>query len=145
MELDTCFSLASSAALLGWLCLTLLPRWRWSAGVIGPLLVPALLAVVYGVLIVPRLFQSEGGFGSLDAVAKLFETRELLLAGWIHYLAFDLFIGSWEVRDARRLGIPHLLVLPCLALTFLLGPIGLALYLGLRASKKRMLIDDGIA
>ena len=143
MDLDTCFSIASSAALLGWLFLALLPRWRWSAGVIGPVLVPGLLALVYGVLIVPRLFQSEGGFGSLDGVARLFEDRELLLAGWIHYLAFDLFIGSWEVRDARRLGIHHGAVLPCLALTFLLGPIGLALYLGLRARKQGLLIDDG--
>jgi hypothetical protein len=59
----------------------------------------------------------------------LFTDRWLVLAGWVHYLAFDLFIGSWQVRDARRNHVPFLLVLPCLVLTFLFGPIGLLLYL----------------
>lgn len=53
-------------------------------------------------------------------------------AGWTHYLAFDLFIGGWEVRDARQRGIPHLLVVPVLVLTFLVGPAGLLLYLAIR-------------
>ena len=56
----------------------------------------------------------------------------MLLAGWTHYLAFDLFIGGWEVRDAQRRGIPHLLVVPALVLTFLFGPAGLLLYLAIR-------------
>ena len=60
----------------------------------------------------------------------------MLLAGWIHYLAFDLLIGSWEVRDARELGIPHLFVVPCLFLTFMFGPAGWLLYRGVRASRK---------
>jgi hypothetical protein len=62
-----------------------------------------------------------------------------LLAGWTHYLAFDLFIGGWEVRDAQRRGVPHLFIVPALVLTFLLGPAGLLLYLATRwfASRKR--------
>ncbi len=59
----------------------------------------------------------------------LFTDRWLVLAGWVHYLAFDLFIGSWQVRDARRNRVPFVLVVPCLVLTFLFGPIGLLLYL----------------
>jgi hypothetical protein len=67
----------------------------------------------------------------------------MLLAGWIHYLAFDLFIGSWEVRDAQRLGLNHLLVIPCLALTFLFGPIGLMLYFLIRlAAKKQTVLEN---
>ena len=41
---------------------------------------------------------AQGGFGTLEGVAELLSNRWLLLAGWIHYLASDLFIGSWEVR-----------------------------------------------
>ena len=52
----------------------------------------------------------------------------MLVAGWVHYLAFDLFVGSWEVRDARESGVPHVFVVPALALTFLFGPAGLLLY-----------------
>ena len=66
----------------------------------------------------------------------------MLLAGWIHYLAFDLFIGGWETRDAVRNGIPHLLVIPCLLLTFMLGPIGLLAYFALRSGRLRALRLD---
>ena len=67
----------------------------------------------------------------------LFQKQELLLAGWVHYLAFDLFIGAWETRDAQRNQIPHLVVIPCLVMTFMLGPIGLLFYLAIRTAKTR--------
>ena len=73
-----------------------------------------------------------------------FSVEQTMLAGWVHYLVFDLFVGAWEVRDARRVGVHHLLVVPCLALTFMAGPIGLLLYLGLRAGIARRLgLDEG--
>ena len=62
----------------------------------------------------------------------LFTSPFAVLAGWVHYLAFELFVGAWEVRDARRRNVPHLLVVPCLALTLMLGPAGLMSYLMLR-------------
>jgi hypothetical protein len=70
-------------------------------------------------------------------VAALFENRWLLLAGWVHYLAFDLLVGAWEARTARREGIPHLLLLPCLLTTFLFGPAGYLMFQALRASRQR--------
>jgi hypothetical protein len=84
--------------------------------------------------------RSDGGFESLEPVARLFANRWLLLAGWVHYLAFDLFVGSWEVRDARSHNIPHWLVLPCLFLTFLFGPAGWLLYMAVRAVRGRAMI-----
>jgi len=145
MTPEVLFSLANGVALPGWLLLVFLPRWRWSARLVSSVLIPALLGSVYLVLIV-RSFSGDGGggFGSLAQVAALFENPWALLAGWIHYLAFDLFIGAWEVRDAQRIGIHHLLVVPCLVLTFMLGPVGLLLYLVLRgAIKKRIWLDEG--
>jgi hypothetical protein len=75
---------------------------------------------------------STGGFSSLSAVAALFADPWLLLAGWIHYLAFDLIVGGWEVRDARRRSISHGLVVPCLFLTFMFGPAGWLAYMTVR-------------
>jgi len=66
---------------------------------------------------------------------RLFTKPEIALAGWIHYLAFDLFVGSWEVRTARSERIPILIVLPCLLLTFLFGPAGYLAFTGLRAAR----------
>jgi hypothetical protein len=129
----------------GWLLLLLVPRWRWGTDFVAPVLIPGLLALLYLGLMIGNLSGAEGGFGSLDEVARLFQNRSLLLAGWIHYLAFDLFIGSWEVRDAQRLGIHHGLVMPCLVFTFLLGPVGLLLYGIVRGTKRRVLIDGSTA
>ena len=100
-------------------------------------LLPLSLGVVYVVLIASHIGDSGGGFGSLDAVSRLFQNQYLLLAGWIHYLAFDLMVGCWEWRDARLAGISHLFVAPCLLLTFLLGPAGLLLYTLVRWTLKR--------
>jgi hypothetical protein len=96
-------------------------------------------------LIAARWAGAEGGFSSLEDVRRLFADPYLLLAGWVHYLAFDLFVGAWEVRDAQRLGIPHLLVVPCLVLTFLFGPAGLLLYGIVRAVRTRRIVIDEAA
>lgn len=143
MPLETIFSACGMVAMLGWLLLIFVPRWKWTARFIAACLVPLALAVVYLVLVVTHFGQSEGGFGSLAEVSLLFRNPHNLLAGWIHYLAFDLFIGAWEVRDAQSVGLHHLLVVPCLVLTFLLGPIGLLLYFVLRWSLKRKLLVGG--
>lgn len=133
MNPESLFSLAGLLALSGWVLLAVVPRWRWTMA-IAAVALPLALAGLYLGLVFANLFGAEGGFGSLADVARLFEDRWVLLAGWVHYLAFDLFIGAWEVRDAQRLDIPHVAVLPCLALTFLLGPAGLLLYFLIRAT-----------
>ena len=144
MSAESLFSHAGNLALIGWLLLVLLPRWQYSARLISGLIIPVLMGFLYGWLIVNHIGSTEGGFGSLAEVSALFSNDFLLLAGWVHYLAFDLFIGSWEVRDSERHGIHHLLVVPCLLLTFLLGPIGLVLYLAIRAGwKQQWLLENG--
>jgi hypothetical protein len=140
MSAETLFSICSTLVLPGWLLLVFAPRWKWSARIIAGGVIPLLLALVYLYLLVAHFGESGGGFGSLAQVSQLFQNPYALLAGWVHYLAFDLFIGSWEVRDSQRLGIHHLLVVPCLALTFLFGPVGLLLYFLLRLIMKRRFI-----
>src|SRR5207245_1585143 len=97
---------------------------------------PLLLATAYLALIIANFRKNQGGFGSLEQVARLFQNPYLLLAGWIHYLAFDLFTGAWEVRDAARQRITHAVVIPCLVLTFLFGPIGLLTWFLIRSSMR---------
>ena len=134
MTAEQLFSILNLMTMAAWLALLLLPRVRWTATLV-PVVMPLLLAIVYTVLVAATLAGSEGGFSSLAGVRTLFDNPWVLLAGWTHYLAFDLFIGGWEVRDAQRRGIPHLLVVPALVLTFLLGPAGLLLYLAIRRFK----------
>jgi hypothetical protein len=131
MTPEQLFSILNLMALAAWLPLVFLPRARWATTLV-PVAMPVLLAVVYVALVASTLPWREGGFSSLAAVSALFRDPWALLAGWTHYLAFDLFIGGWEVRDAQASGIPHLLVVPALVLTFLFGPAGLLLYLAVR-------------
>ncbi len=131
MSPNQIFSLVNLIALAAWLLLAILPRRRITAIVAGTA-VPVLMAIVYTAILLIMWRGSEGGFSSLADVQLLFGNPWLLLAGWTHYLVFDLFIGTWEVRDAQERGIPHLLVLPCLALTFLFGPAGWLLYRAVR-------------
>lgn len=94
---------------------------------------PALLGVAYLLLIVTGFGEAQGGgFGSIAEVRALFASDAALAAGWLHYLAFDLFVGSWEAEDAAARRVPAVLVVPCLVLTLLAGPVGLLLYLLLR-------------
>jgi hypothetical protein len=136
MNPEKLFSLCGAAILPCWLLLVFLPRWSWTQR-ITTFVAPLLLAALYAWLLLTGPKAPGGGFNSLQQVAALFSVPAALLAGWIHYLAFDLFIGSWEVRDSQRLKISHWLVVPCLVLTFLFGPIGLALYLVLRAGLRK--------
>ena len=132
MTAEQLFSILNLTTVAAWLPLVFLPRLRWAVTVV-PVVMPFLLAVIYVVLVAATLGRSEGGFSSLAAVRALFGNPWALLAGWTHYLAFDLFIGGWEVRDAQQRGIPHLLIVPALVLTFFFGPAGLLFYLAIRS------------
>ena len=139
-QLETLFSLCGAMAMLGWAALALLPGQKLVVEVIARLVIPALIGLVYITVMVTHMGDSPegGGFGSLAEVKTLFTVDALILGGWVHYLAFDLFVGSWEVSDARKNGVNHLLVLPCLALTLMAGPAGLVLYLIIRTVVTRV-------
>jgi hypothetical protein len=135
--LEALFSAANLLALTGWAALLaspLMPRIApWAGGVV----VPLVLASGYTALVLGFWSRASGGFSSLADVATLFETQQLLLAGWIHYLAFDLFVGTWITVTARRDGIPHWMTVPVLALTFLFGPAGFLAFQALRLARGR--------
>ncbi len=145
MMADDMFLVGGRLAMAGWLLLIFVPRWRGLAQVAAGLAIPALLSVGYSALILVWWSRSGGGFGSLAEVGALFRTPELLLAGWIHYLAFDLFVGAWVARESRRDGVPHLAVVPVLVLTFLFGPAGYLASLAVRAAWRAGRIEGSAA
>jgi hypothetical protein len=132
---DTLFAVVNPLPLPAWLLLVLAPRWRYTIPVVRLAVVP-LLAIAYGVLIAARFGASSGDFNSLAGVQALFADPHLLLAGWIHYLAFDLFVGSWIVEDALERGVPAWMRIVPLPFTLMFGPVGLLLYFALRATRR---------
>lgn len=135
LDAETLFSVTNALTSIGWLCLLASPLLPRLADVAAGVVIPLMLSVIYASLIMAFWTRAEGGFDTLPNVMLLFTDEEVALAGWTHFLAFDLFIGAWIVRTARREGVAFLLVAPCLVFTFLLGPIGFLLFSALRAAR----------
>jgi len=136
MTPDSLFQIASTVVLPGWLALAFAPLARARCVLIARI-IAVLLSGMYVSLLAAGL-AGEGppagaSFDTLEGVRLLLSSPAALLAGWVHYLVFDLWVGSWEAEDDA---LPHGLLLPCLALTFLAGPTGLLLYHLLKAARK---------
>ena len=128
MNFALVFSMANTAALIGWLVLALGPRRPVVLAALQFGLIGA-LTIAYCVLVFAFFFRVQGGgFGSIAQVRALFQSDATLVAGWLHYLAFDLFVGMYIARQSDALGTPRLLQVPMLVATFMFGPLGLLLF-----------------
>ncbi len=143
MTPDIIFSICSSIAMIGWLVLIIVsPFWFDSDKLlIGAVI--TLFAIVYTWLIAQSLQPGDfEKFGTLDGVMSLFTNKTAVTAGWVHYLAFDLMTGIWIKKNSVKYGFSHWLIIPCLLCTFMLGPLGLLLYLVMRLIKTKQYFAD---
>jgi len=93
--------------------------------------VPFVLSTLYAVLVLSHFSEAGGGFGSLSEVRQLFTNDMVLVAGWVHYLAFDLFIGAWTAAMMDRAGVSRIIQGFVLPVIFLFGPAGFVLALAI--------------
>lgn len=142
MSADQIFQICNSIAPIGWILLVFLPKWEWTQRIVVAGILPLLLGIVYLSIILLHFGDSGGDFNSLNGVMQLFTSKWGVTAGWIHYLAFDLFIGSWELSNGQKNGIHHLALVPSLLLTFLFGPIGLIVYFVTRFVKTKKFVHE---
>jgi hypothetical protein len=128
-----------------------LPRWRWTGRIVGSPYVTAVPAVLYAGLVLPRLGEIWPAVSSpsLSGVAMLLASPAGATIAWVHFLAFDLFVGRWIYLDSRERGLSSWLMAPVLFLTLMLGPAGFLLYLlarsllGLAAPRRHSLPTSG--
>jgi hypothetical protein len=123
--------------LVGWLAMVLAPRTRFTRWLVESDVLPLGIGVLYLGLVAPHLPGLLREFDSLAHIGAALQRPGMLLAAWIHYLAFDFLVGRVVLADAQRRGVPHLLVAPCLLLTFLLGPVGYLAYAAVRLLSRR--------
>jgi Domain of unknown function (DUF4281) len=136
MSPDLVFSIANAGALACWLALVVLPRWPWLTRTLGFGWI-GFLSLAYSVIVALRFFGVDGGgFNSIGQVRALFADDWTLTAGWIHYLAFDLFVGLWIARKLDGHGVHRLIQAPVLLLTFMFGPAGLMTYYAMAGAKR---------
>lgn len=146
MTTELLFSLLNLSVMPAWALLIVAPKWSVTEKLVHSMLYPVGLGLFYaavmGVAMIGGVtgnvaFEGEVSFTTLEGVRNIFGNDMGVLVGWSHYLVFDLFAGAWEARDARRRGFNHFILIPCLLLTYMLGPVGLALYLVLRVVMKK--------
>jgi len=132
MNTASLFNFFNSAILLPWALLLFLPKWKGTQKMIEWHLPVLILGIVYLILLVTDFFIISSGspidFLSLTGIKAAFTRDEVMLIGWVHYLAFDLFVGIWESVDAQKNELSHFLLVPCLILTLMYGPVGFVLY-----------------
>ena len=141
MNFDLILNAVNLSVMPAWALLIFAPNWDLTKKLVHSMLYPVILGAVYvGILILLLFFgmgSPDGSFSSIEGIRALFSVDGGIVVGWAHYLVFDLFVGAWEARDAKRRGFSHWLLIPCLALTFMFGPTGLLLYLLLRWLTKK--------
>ncbi len=143
MPLETLFKVANYAIIPFWLLLIIAPRWSWTQRLVHGPVVLLLLTPIYAYMLFGYGQAPEGmEFRSLYGVMVGFSVPHIVVAGWIHYLIFDLFVGAWITRDSQRRGVSHFLVIPCVIATLMIGPIGLLFYVLVRFFGKRVLEFD---
>lgn len=121
-----------------WALMIFLPKWKVTQILIKFKVIPLILSLIYGFYIIQAI--QIGGmmdFGSLSSVMTLLTEENAALAGWIHYLAFDLLVGMWIVNQNKTLQIHQLIIAPCLFATFMFGPIGFLLFMIIKTLKQK--------
>ncbi|MEM9049481.1 MAG: ABA4-like family protein [Pseudomonadota bacterium] len=135
MSWDEMFGLSSALAMVGWMLLLFAPRRRFVLAAAG-FAIPVLLSVGYTLIMMQYFFAAGGGFDSIAAVRALFASDPVLVAGWQHFLAYDLFLGAWIARRLDQADITRILQWPVLGMCFMAGPIGFLFGLGLEAATR---------
>jgi hypothetical protein len=122
-----------------WFLMIFLPRARWTRRIMESPLVVVAPALLYTALVIPviREVLPIVNQPSLTAVAALLGSPAGATIGWVHFLAFDLFVGRWVYLDSRDRDLSPWLMAPVLYLTLMLGPLGFSLYLAVRAMAAR--------
>ncbi|WP_066310059.1 ABA4-like family protein [Aquimarina aggregata] len=132
------FSMVGMIAMPMWVLMIFLPKWKVTRFLIDYKVIPLFLSVIYAIYIFQAILI--GGwmdFGSLTSVMALFTEENAVLAGWVHYLAFDLIVGMWMLDQNKKVGIHQLLMAPCLFGTFMFGPVGFLLFIILKTLKQK--------
>jgi len=142
MDNASIFSTINTIALISWVVLLIFPFSQLIKKILLGLVVIG-FALLY-VFLITQTFDANAmeSFGSLAGIAGMFQNETALLAGWVHYLAFDLMVGLYITHNAEKHGINRFVLIPCLFFTFMLGPLGLLLYVIIRSIYTKRYFED---
>ncbi len=132
------FSFAGAITFPMWILMITIPNWKVTQFLMQKRVIPIILSILYFFYVVQEFFSSGMmDFGTLASVMNIFTKESAVLAGWLHYLAFDLLIGIWMLEQNKNIQISSLVMLPCLLGTFMFGPFGFLLFTIIKTVKTK--------
>ena len=117
-----------------WIMLIIIPNSRITQILINSVIIPLVLSLAYvyviyqAILLEEPIFDTFKIYLSLENLYTIFATESFLLVFWLHFLALNLFLGSWISRDGVKYNMSRSLVFVPLILVYFTGPLGLVLY-----------------
>ena len=121
-----------------WFMIIIIPNSRITQLFVNSIVLPLILATAYvyviyqGILLDEPILDVLKLYLSLDNLYTVFATENFLLIFWIHFLALNLFLGSWVSRDGIKYNMSRSVITIPLILIYFTGPFGLVLYWLLR-------------
>lgn len=127
--IQTVFTICNSTIVIAWLILMFAPKWKLTMPILRTFWIGTLCSI-YSVIVISGISNFKpDSFSTLENIRAIFQEDVALTAGWIHYLAFDLFVGTYIVQDAITKNISRWKYTICLPFTFMFGPVGYLMYL----------------
>ena len=139
MNPDLLFTIINFLALLIWLMLFFAPFSRLYNIFIRSGLIFIVFGIAYAIIMISFFNVDPRNLNSLEGVKSLLNNDWAFVAGWIHYLAFDLLAGIWILNDSVKAGIKRGWIIVPLIFTFMAGPLGLLLYFIIKAIQRKSL------
>ena len=139
MNPDFLFLMFNGLALVCWLPLFIFPYHPMTLKYVQSFAVPIVFAIVYIFCLTNTIVSSDmlHGLNTLDDLRVLFDNKWGFLTGWVHYLCFDFAIGSYIIIGSKKIRLQRAVVIGCLVLCFMLGPLGFLAYRAFKSFKTR--------
>ena len=149
LTFENIYLYSSFGVLPFWLLLIFIPNSKITQIFVSSIILPIILSTAYIYVLYQSILLDDPFFDvfklylSIDNLYTTFATESFLLFFWIHFLALNLFLGSWVSKDSIKYNIPRKVTFFPLILIYFSGPIGLVLYWFFRIfySKKIALHD----
>ena len=130
MNYEIIFNIYNTGILIFWFFLLVFPKSKLTQKMTDFPWIPLVIAFgyIYFLGTSDSIFSVD--FSSLSALTEMFQNSNPrgVAAGWLHYLAFDFWVGCWILRDSQKKGVKHAFIIFPMLFTFILGPVGVIIY-----------------
>ena len=142
MNYEIIFNIYNTGILIFWFFLLVFPKSKLTQKMTDFPWIPLVIAFgyIYFLGTSDSIFSVD--FSSLSGLTEMFQNSNPrgVAAGWLHYLAFDFWVGCWILRDSQKKGVKHAFIIFPMLCTFMVGPVGIIVYTLVLLSQKKLII-----